>query len=331
MKTVFFFPQYPKGGASNSYCDDYIDSIKDHFRIFLWSRRSLPRCIEFLLGSVRADVFFLNWLESINRLKGGSIQAIVAILALYIVRIRRKKIVWMFHNIHPHEGENVWSRIIQRILFKWSSIIVSHSEEAASYARKRASCPVYYKPHPFRKREYGVWDGPVIDCDFFIWGDIYPYKGIVELLADESFKRSGALTYIVGETKVEGIKERIMKTLPDNVVFEDRRAGFDEIAAQCKHAKYVLFPYVGESISSSGVLMDTLVMGGLPVGPNQGAFADLQKMGFCVTYNKLDELSGLINSPLRTISNEVLDKFIGENNWGAFGRWICKRIDSLYK
>ncbi|WP_194968036.1 hypothetical protein [Klebsiella pneumoniae] len=45
-------------------------------------------------------------------------------------------------------------------------------------------------------------------------------------------------------------------------------------------SKCVLFPYKSGSISSSGALMDTIALGGVAIGPDVGAFKDLEKKGY---------------------------------------------------
>lgn len=65
---------------------------------------------------------------------------------------------------------------------------------------------------------------------------------------------------IVGTCVDSELDKRIKKLTNSNVVYENRRASFGEIAKQVCLSKYVLFPYVGNSISSSGALIDTLVL-----------------------------------------------------------------------
>ena len=136
------------------------------------------------------------------------------------------------------------------------------------------------------------------------------------------------MIYIVGKATTNQIASQIKENLSKNMIFENRRADYDEIAAQCKASKYVLFPYVGDSISSSGVLIDTIQMGGTPVGPNCGAFADLQKEGYCITYSKLEDVFELLNKPIKRNSQESINRFVQVNSSEGFGNWIYERIES---
>lgn len=328
MAKLYFFPQYPQGKSFNPYCDNFLDSIKGYFDIVRNSNLRLPRGLELLYGSFRADYYILNWLESISSMRCGSLQAIMGVLALIFIKFRGKDIIWMFHNIHPHEGEGFWSSLIQKLLFKWSSLIVAHSQEATDYAHSHTKCPVFYRPHPFKKKTYGVWSGDSRESDFLLWGDIYPYKGIVEFLKNPLLKQGNISVFIIGKPTSEELLKQIECNLSANIRFENRRAGYDEIAILCKKSKYVLFPYVGDSISSSGVLMDTLQMGGTPVGPNKGAFADLQRLGCCITYNNINEVFSFLCNGRQSVRLESknVDSFIEQNSWEAFGVWLYKTL-----
>lgn len=324
MKKLFFLPQYAKGQASNPYCDNFINSIKADFEIIPKPQKRLPRGLELLLGSVKADVYVLNWVESISFLRGGSLQALMALLAIRIIVLRKKKIVWIFHNIHPHEGENFWSKHTKMVLFKQSSIIITHSGQAARYAKEFAKKSVIFKPHPIGIVSFQEWKGLVRDCEFFIWGDVYSYKGVVEFVNAAKKNKVTDRILIVGNAMNKEIEQQLSDNLPENIIYENRRPSYSEVNAQSKKARYVVFPYVGESISSSGVLMDTLQMGGVPVGPNKGAFADLAEQGLCLTYENIDQVF-MLTKKNETIHGDI-NKFINDNTWDAFGKWFISIV-----
>ena len=326
MVKLFFSPHFPKGTSLNPYCDNYIESIGKLFSIVSTPTHLLPKGLNLLRGSFRADVYILNWIEAVVHLRYGTINALLAILALYIIHLRKKKIIWMFHNVHPHGGETYLSNVIQKLLFSWSNMIVSHSREASDYAKQFAKCPVYYRPHPFKSRVYSEYHGNIIDCDLFIWGDIYPYKGVVEFLSNPTIRNSNTKVYILGRCLNEKLTRQIENCITSNVIFDNRRADYDEIAAQCKASKYVLFPYIGNSISSSGVLMDTLQMGGIPIGPDKGAFKDLKEAGCCITYDNIEDVVGYVQNENREIFEVNVNNFININTWEEFGNWVYNKF-----
>lgn len=327
---VFVYPTGGQGpGSSNPYIGNMKRTLSKEFELinpqYKWK---LPRMLVFLLNSFKADAYVFNWVEDSAAERGGNLGALMSMLGLWIVKLRKVKIVWIFHNIKSHGGETQWTRRFRDFLFKHSSLIIAHSREAADYARNYALCPVEFKNHPVERVDYGEWKGKVKDCDFFYWSTILPYKGVAEFLEYPKCAESGKKILLIGNCKDLELDARIKKAATANVTYENRKADFSEIAAQCRKAKYVIFPYIGDSISSSGVLMDTLLMGGTPVGPNRGAFADLAAEGCCITYDNIDEVFDL---PTDDVSRIRLDKdnvetFIHNNSWDAFGEWLKKEL-----
>lgn len=325
---IFFYP--PKGSGHNPYINNFIQSLSSYCdKVLICDQKAkLPSSVIFLHKSWNADVYILNWIENVANDRLKFIGAILCLLGLKIIKSRKAKIIWICHNIHPHEGESFWSNKIKHFLFKNSTFIIAHSKEAEEYAKKHSDCHVFFKNHPMKVVDYGVWSDDVKECDLFYWGDISPYKGVVEFLSHPLCKQSDKKIFIIGKSTTKTIQEQIETLTSNNIIYENRQADFREIAAQCKKAKYVIFPYIGESISSSGVLMDTILMGGTPIGPNRGAFADLASQGCCITYNNLDEIFALPTDDEHIIKldDSKVRKFINDNTWEAFGQWIFNMI-----
>ena len=324
---------YPTGGQGAASKNPYIQNMKQALgeEVELVQpnyKKRLPRMLVFLLSSTKADAYIFNWIENSSIGRSGFRGALMSLLGLWIVKMRRAKIVWIFHNIHPHSGETFWTRKIKRFMFKHSSLIIAHSQEAVSYAQQYAKCRVVFKHHPMKRADYGVWKGIVQECDLYYWGAVTPYKGVYEFLSCPRCHSSGKSINVVGKCDDSELDEKISNLAYDNVTYENRAADFGEIAAQCKKAKYVVFPYIGDSISSSGVLMDTLLMGGTPVGPNRGAFADLAALGCCITYEKIDEVFSLpVDDAHRLRLNpEKVDSFIEDNSWASFAKWLSMEL-----
>lgn len=324
---------YPTGGQGPVSSNPYIRNMKATLAKQMdllqpQYRLKLPRMLVFLLNAFKAHIYVFNWIEDSAAERGGNLGGLMSMAGLYILKWRRAKIVWIFHNVHSHSGETSWTRRFRHFLFKNATLIVAHSKEAADYATQYAKCPVEFKNHPVERVDYGEWEGDVKECDFFYWSTILPYKGVAEFLSHPKCKESGKTILLVGGCRDKELDSRIRKEVTDNVIYENRKADFTEIAAQCGKAKYVVFPYIGESISSSGVLMDTLLMGGTPVGPNRGAFADMAAQGCCITYDSIDEVFDLPTDDANRLrlDKENVDKFIEENSWDSFGKWLKKCI-----
>lgn len=314
-KRVYYFPPRMSGGYDNPYSDNYRAALSERYRIANVERVSpIMSAGAFLVGSLRADIYVVNWLEGVAFLRWGKVKFALAMLALLIIRLRRAKVVWMFHNMHPHGRHNAESRRLSDYLFRHASLIISHSREATAYARRRARAEVVYVCHPVHDIERGVWSGHVPQCDVLIWGSVIAYKGIREFLAERARRGSTLRVRIIGSCHDGELDAAIRALCDDRVVYEPRRASFEEVEAAIGASRYVLLPYVGSCVSSSGALIDTIVLGGTPVGPARGAFSDLAAEGVCLTYDTYDELFALLGDE-HTVSDERRRAFAAGNTW----------------
>lgn len=323
---VYYYPPSTKGGYSNPYSLDYKKILGQKYDV-LDSKNKPARMLSlsFLQYAFRADIYIVNWLESVCFLRLGWLQYIFAILGLFVIKLRRKKIVWMFHNIHPHQGDNYFSNSLQRYLYNQASLIISHSKEAADYAEKYAKRKVIYVCHPVHPISVKLSNSQIKNYDVFVWGTILPYKGILEFLSQKDIQESNLRIRVLGRCKDLDLADRIDKLCNENIIFENRRANIDEIASCIKNSRYVLFPYIGECVSSSGALIDTLVLGGVPIGPNKGAFKDLSEEKMCFIYNNYRELLGLLKG-CNSIADNRRTQFLKENSWEHLLKIISENI-----
>lgn len=315
---IYFYPSCPREGYINPYCINYKKALGKEFDLQDADNAVTKMKTATLLHyAFVADVVILNWIENVANLRMGKLQYLLTWISFFVLKVRKTKIVWMFHNINPHEGRDKYSDKICNYLYKNAKLIISHSGEATEFAKQFAKCPVEYICHPISNPSTGVYKGNLKPVDILIWGAILPYKGVAEFLEACKSSLSEKRILILGKCKDATLKTRIESLVDDNVTFENRFADFDELAAYIKKSKYVLFPYIGESVSSSGVLMDTLAMGGNPVGPYKGAFKDLQEDGVCLCYKDYDELINILANDT-PIDATVRDAFIKTNTWDAF-------------
>ena len=249
--------------------------------------------------------------------------------ALCIIKLRHSSIIWMFHNIRPHQGENWMTRNISNWLFRNSTMIVAHSQEAAEYARNHANCMVEYRCHPIEPINVDAWTTIIEPFDLFIWGSILPYKGVLEFVSLPKIQSSNLRIKIIGSCKDKTIDYQLSSCINEHIVYENGRADFAEIAANCKAARFVLFPYIGDCVSSSGALVDTIVLGGTPLGPNIAAFKDLAEDGICITYTDYENLMEMLTTSSEAAIRDT-DSFIKSNTWDQMGKFIYDKI-SLYR
>ena len=81
------------------------------------------------------------------------------------------------------------------------TMIVSHSQEAAEYARNHAKCMVEYKCHPIESINVDAWTTIIEPFDVFIWGSILPYKGVLEFVSLPKIQSSNLRIKRIGSCK----------------------------------------------------------------------------------------------------------------------------------
>lgn len=328
MKKIYYYPSGGKSGTyPNPYSINYKKTLKKYYNVLEPDNKKPAGTIGWVVlkRAFQSDITIYNWIENISTFRGAFFQWILVVMAFIVIKLRGKKIVWMFHNIHPHHGEDFYSKTIQWLLFRVSNIIVTHSHEAETYARSKASVQVIYLCHPVEEICINRLDMELPQDDIFIWGSIIPYKGIVEFVARPEIQQSDIQIRIIGSGSDKEYIKKLRSCCNNHVFFEERRASFDEIACYCKQARYVLFPYIGESISSSGALIDTIVFGGTPVGPDKGAFQDLAEQGVCFTYDSFGQLLELLQTN-RKLDPKRVEEFIHDNSWDSFVKKIIELI-----
>lgn len=327
-KRVYYYPPASKGGYANPYSINYKKALGTYFDVLdRENKPSFALGLSFFLNAFRADIYVINWLESVVFLSLGRLQYIFARLGLWIVKWRKKKIVWMFHNIHPHQGENALSQKIQETLYDSADLVISHSQEAAEFAKDKAKGQVLYVCHPVEPLLVKPVETNVVS-DVLIWGAISPYKGVVEFLQELQRRKAGLNVHVIGKCCNDELAHEVQSACENNVLFENRRVSFDELAGLIQHTKYVLFPYTGDCVSSSGALIDTIVLGGCPIGPDKGAFKDLAEEGVCITYQDYDELFSILDKSV-CLHKAQIEKFIKKNSWDAFSDLLYQKLSVI--
>lgn len=374
-----------KSGYPNRYFVVLKENLAEYFDVLdSGNEPYLTQGWALLKHSFKADIFLLSFVETIAFHKLAFIQYLMVRLSFLVMRLRRGRIVFIFHNPRPHKGENWMSRSLTRMQLTQSCLVVSHSCETAAFARALLSeygCSpdkVRYICHPIVDTSASV--GGVSGCasvgagssasaaagassfgtsaaglaavsasatpsdEVLIWGNILPYKGVLEFVSSPAVRAAGLNVRIVGRCKDASLASAIEKAVGQcdagqsaegstsadgsdylhrtRIVFENRAADFEELAVLIRSSRHVLFPYLPGSVSSSGVLMDTLSMGGNPVGPAIGAFADLARENVCDVYGSEAEMIEILKSD-RCVNPETLKDFISRNSWQAYAKFFA--------
>lgn len=330
-KTLHYYPSpKPDGKYSNPYSIYYREALSKYFKIVdtqLWKGILLPAQLAWA-ALTKADVYIYNWIENFEYKHLKRMQLGLLLLGFRIVKWRKKKLVWMLHNLQPHSAAGGhYSQKIMSFLFCHADVIIAHSKEAVQYAQQVAKGKVIYRCHPIvpQNKKILISKKPTEEYDILIWGTILPYKGIPEFLEYLTATGTKLKTLIVGYCRDENLRKSVMDYCNDHITFINERIDFSALNDLIRNSRYVLFPYIGDSFSSSGALIDTIAMGGNPVGPNRGAFKDLSEEGCCLVYNNYTDLMKILHSN-HQIGQTALTTFMHNHSWDNFVESIINEL-----
>lgn len=330
MKKVFVSPAAQKGkGYSNPFFVHLKKELSRFYRVLDPDNKGAKsQSLALLVASIKADIFVLSFVETIPFHRFGIIQTYVALLSLEIMKLRKKKVVFILHNPKPHNGENAFTNLLTDKLFSVSSLVVSHTSNTAEIARRKGA-NVLQMNHPVTFPDKGIpslAEKPV--KDILIWGEILPYKGVSEFLSLEGVRSSGFRIDIMGRCKDAALAQTIRQLIAGNdcISWQNRRPDMNEVEQAVGQSRYVLFPYLTGSISGSGLLLDTLLMGGSCIGPDEGAFRELANLGLCRVYNEENELFDILNHDW-VADRQALESFLRDNSWEQYVNRICSSLE----
>lgn len=275
-----------------------------------------------------SKIYIMNWPENVIFDTLGILQVFVFLSFMLLLLLRKAKFVWFFHNITPHEGHNLYSKFMYKFMLKHSSLIVTFSKEGERYLTGRTNAKIKYYPHPFKgnlKRkvlEQKEWD-------IYIWGSVNKYKGIADFLS--FLKQKGLSKYrilITGKCSDALYDTKIRSLLSDNIVYINDYIEMEDIIENIAKSSYVLFPYLHDSVSSSGALMDSLEYGAQVIGPNVGAFKDACSDNLCFAIESYDDIVNIIENR-KCIDFNQISEFISNNTWDKFGNNIYIDLNKL--
>lgn len=329
MPTFTVFPNIKpsSGGKGNPYINDFISAINNEEGCKVVNESHKNPLLSILKPSNWGDIFIFNWFESIPDFKYGYIQSVLAILLLFVLKIRHKKIIWVLHNKKPHQGnKRQIKKIITYLIAKESDYIITHASEGVRLINDRFSFTAgktFYIDHPTKNR-LSMITGMSLDksYDVLIWGNIIGYKGVYQYLKYVKEENVNDIRIcVVGNCTTPQIAADIKSVASKNTTLILKGAAFEELAEYIASTEFVLMPYLQDSILSSGILMDSLSFGAKVIGPDTGSFRDyaMNKDLNVYVFNEYKDISNIIeNNRGINISAEKYSEFLEKNNWKNF-------------
>jgi beta-1,4-mannosyltransferase len=326
-------------GIHNPYMDNFIDST-GRFINYLNKDHASNKGILDLFGYLdKIDLLFLNWIEDLPEKKGGIMQALIFLTVLRLKRFSRIKVVWTLHNKFSHSPNNLFlKKLLFTSMLKRSDLIITHSEEGISFAESfqaGISSKMFYFPHPIVPFKAPLQD-PGKKYDILIWGTLAPYKAIDVFLQYLSEKNAieKYRILIAGKAVSPEFEMKLKSYENGNISIINKFVTSDELALMIRQSRITLFTYSGNSVLSSGALIDSVSHGATVLGPAVGAFAELGREGIIRTYESLDELLVLLEQLDQFDNSDLplkITEFIRSHSWPEFAKALANKMEQLYK
>jgi glycosyltransferase involved in cell wall biosynthesis len=320
--------------SRNPYIDKLIETIEENSCVVVNKGKiSKYGVFDLLLYMGKVDIYYLNWIENLPDRRFGWIQIILFFFIFLILKLFGKKIIWMMHNKISHSKKGLLLKIVTNyMLVNYSDIVLTHSLDGVKFGNilLKNTKKIEFIHHPIENNIQKINNDRTSDIDILIWGSISPYKGVDTFLdylqkskISEKYK-----IHIVGKISNKELSEKLNSYSTDKIVIENDFVSTERLEELFSKSKMVLFTYAGYSTLSSGALMDTLAYNNHVIGPNVGAFRDLNEEGLIETFTDFNNLiekfeNGLLD---KNLESKHLAIFIENNSWKNFGNWLCEII-----
>lgn len=322
------------GTRSNPYIHDLVQALTALPGVEVANPARPNPLLSLLPLRRQGDVVILNWFESIPDFRHGRLQALIAIGWFLLLKVRRRKIVWVLHNKHPHDpSRRLLKRLLTALAARGSDLIITHATEGIELIRRRfprEAGKAHFLHHPTKNRLSTPLPAPVApQWDFLVWGHITAYKGILELLQYLNAHPQLWRVCIVGACSSPELRRQLESFTIPHVECEFRALPFDALREYIRRTRFVLIPYHTASVLSSGILMDSLSFGARIVGPDTGSFRDYAREPRLkvYTFHEFDELNRILYAHADDAADpSAYRDFLTENDWPHYVRRLMDLI-----
>ncbi len=330
---IYFYPKtdYKAAMSPNPYAEDFEKAISTRNRI-VNKKLNQRGILDLFLHFPKADIYILNWIENLTHRRFGFIQAILLFCFMPLARFFGKKVVWVMHNKYAHTGKSRLTDSMFRLLMKYSTVVLTHSEGGIEYIRHKYPKYIGKARHIIHPTKMPFsYTKKKTNRDLLIWGTISKYKGVLDFLEHVSTVNNtqDLVILLVGKCTDDKTLLELRQYINKNIRHIDRFYKLEEIASLAQESRFILFTYREESVFASGALMDSLRMGTNIIGPNFGAFKDLVKYNLIENYDSFDDIIKICNHTDHKYSPNRFEKFCDENSWSHFSDKIQEILNQI--
>ena len=347
--TIYPYLNLSPTQRANPYVKDFVAAVNAQEEAYVLNPPHKNPLLSLLPLNRWGEVTVFNWFESIPDYKYGTLQAIIAVIYVCLLKICGRKVVWVFHNKKPHsEGKQKLKKFMAWFIAHQANLIVTHALEGVELVKERypfAANKVKFMHHPTKNRLNSLIESKKTKddkehnkektkkpyaYDLLLWGPISRYKGVFDFVQYlREHPQHSLRVCIIGTCSSKEDADSLKKMLPANVNWIEARPSFHELGKYIRQAAFVLAPYFSESVLSSGILMDSLSMGARVIGPHTGSFKDYTQQPELkvYTFQHFDEIPVLFEQYKDIpISLDDYQRFLDSHNWNAFVKQLIQTL-----
>ncbi|MGE4320079.1 MAG: glycosyltransferase [Acholeplasmataceae bacterium] len=244
----------------------------------------------------------MNWFESLpNNIIRANLIFLKRLFLIYVLKKHKKKIVYVYHNIKPHNNRNkMQSSILQYLLIKYSSHIIYHCEESLIYLKKYFKDESNYHKFyfiPLHNYVDGEYKSYIINrkkMKFLYFGLISKYKNIELLInAFKSLKYENIELELIGQVNTNNYKKRLI-----HMCETDKRISYrfqfiegELLDSIIKQSDVTVFPFDKRSMLNSSSIIYSASKGKTFISPTIGTTKEfmITNSFYCYDYKNKDE------------------------------------------
>lgn len=234
---------YPQESGENLY----LSMCKKAWQTLGYQVNVMPTSPWNFLNSLRKDVAVLNWFEDrLGHADNQTIAFIKACVLVALIRLRFRRVVWVRHNLKPHNEHSVrFYNLLKRVLDRISDRVVTH--------RRVNGIDSLAMPHPLYPFDPDwIMSEQNRDIEYLYFGAVKRYKGLASLLQEWPVDKP---LYMAGRCDDQQLRDELNGIIEERqlkVLWENKFLEYEELCRLIGRSQYVLIPHVDESMIVSG-------------------------------------------------------------------------------
>lgn len=258
----------------------YIDLCVNVYNQLGYKVEPLKNILNFKSNS--DGICLLNWIEDrIGYTKRGQwFELFRCLLILLWVKLKTKQMIWVRHNVKPHELPiaSLPYNILIKALYLLADDVVIHSENDKI---KRTQIV----PHPLYIELNNVNLHQIKDIDYLYFGVIKKYKALDVLLNEWPKDKRLVITGRCDDFNLECLLNSIIKNRNLDVIWINEFLNTDVLNSYISRAKFVVLPHLDQAMIVSGAFYHAVSYGSNVIIRN-GVFANqlIKKHSFVTVY-----------------------------------------------